>query len=512
MKLLKSCVNFFKKQELSLLHYLLLLYVYLIPLWPKLPLKNINYTYIAIRYEDLFVALVVLVFVFDFIFKRVKLKKDIFLWLIPLFWIAVIASVLSGFYLTRTVVTLELGLLHAFRRVQYMIIFFVAFATIKNVKKLKFYLNHILFVVFIVSIYGIGQKFLGWPAVQTMNPHYSKGYLLTLDSFARISSTFGGHYDLAAYLVFMMPLTLGMFLVQKKMRYFLVFFVSLVALILTASRVSYVAYLVTIPVYLLSQKRFRLLAVVIALTVILTPLSDTLTKRINRTFRQELVWVSPETGKTIVPRDNTSLELPVGDFVIKSNNPNLQQTTEQVVLVKKEIKETIIKEAQKEGKTLSEADLNQQVEEAFSKLTPISSVLPDISFTTRLQVEWPRAVKALVRNPLLGTGVSSITESTDNDYLRSLGETGLIGFLLFALILLNLQLFFLKLGLKFRPLQPLFWGVLFGGLALLINALYIDVFEASKVALIIWLVWGMFYKLKYLPDKELNVLTSNSKK
>jgi len=341
-----------------------------------------------------------------------------------------------------------------------------------------------------------------------MNPHYSKGYLLTLDAASRISSTFGGHYDLAAFLVFLLPLSLGMLLQYKKIRYFLVFAVALVCLIFTASRVSFVAYLVTIPVYLLIQKRFRLLAVVIALTVVLTPLSDTLTKRINRTFRQELVWVSPETGKTIVARDDTSVELPAGDFIIKSSKTDLKQTPEQVFLVKREIKETIIEEAKQSGQELTPDQINAQVEAAFAKLTPVSSVLPDISFATRLQVEWPRAIKAFLHSPIIGRGPGSITESTDNDYLRNLGETGLLGFGLLMFIILTLQWRLLQFGLKYKSLLPLFWGLLFGGLALLVNALYIDVFEASKVALVIWLVWGMFYKLTKLSSGAIKELAT----
>ncbi len=302
MKLLKSLVSRFKKNPLNLLQILVLGYIYLIPIWPKLPLKNINYTYIAIRYEDLYVALLVVIFVLGLIFRKVKLHNSPFLKLIPFYWLVVVASALFGFYFYHSVATLQLSLLHAFRRVEYMIVFFVAVASVTNIKQLKFYLNHLMVVLFLVSVYGIGQKFLGWPAIQTMNPHYSKGYLLTLDANARISSTFGGHYDLAAFLVYLMPLSIGLFLVERRLRYFLVFITALIALILTASRASYVAYLMTVPLFLLTQKRFRLMVLVVALTVVLTPLSNNLTKRINRTFRQDLVWVSKDTGQAIVPQ------------------------------------------------------------------------------------------------------------------------------------------------------------------------------------------------------------------
>jgi len=56
----------------------------------------------------------------------------------------------------------------------------------------------------------------------------------------------------------------------------------------------------------------------------------------------------------------------------------------------------------------------------------------------RLKVEWPRAIKAFLKNPLLGTGYSSITLATDNDYLRMLGETGILGTLAFLAIILEI--------------------------------------------------------------------------
>ena len=56
------------------------------------------------------------------------------------------------------------------------------------------------------------------------------------------------------------------------------------------------------------------------------------------------------------------------------------------------------------------------------------------SFQIRLNIEWPRAIRAFWKNPFLGTGYSSITIATDNDYLRILGETGIFGLLSFVLL------------------------------------------------------------------------------
>ena len=65
-------------------------------------------------------------------------------------------------------------------------------------------------------------------------------------------------------------------------------------------------------------------------------------------------------------------------------------------------------------------------------------VFEDRSTNIRLNVEWPRAIRAFSKNPLLGTGYSSISLATDNDYLRALGEVGFLGFISFSLIFVKL--------------------------------------------------------------------------
>jgi hypothetical protein len=272
-----------------------------------------------------------------------------------------------------------------------------------------------------------------------------------------------------------------------------------------------------VPFFLLFVRKFKLFFFVVILTVLLMPLSDTLTKRISRTFRQELVWVSAETGQAIVPRKITADDLPAGDFVIKDNdkevNLNIAANSKEAQLVKDEIREVLAKKAKEEGKPLTHDQLSILVEQSFAKLTPVSSVLPDISFATRLQVEWPRAVKALVRSPLIGTGPSSITEATDNDFLRALGEVGLVGFSLFFLIIFKLLFPAFQKAWKYAGSSKIMLAsFVFGGGALLTNALYIDVFEASKVAFIAWFIWGVLAYLLTQSETDINKNLTTPKK
>jgi O-antigen ligase len=110
----------------------------------------------------------------------------------------------------------------------------------------------------------------------------------------------------------------------------------------------------------------------------------------------------------------------------------------------------------------------------------------------RFKVEWPRAVRALVKNPLLGTGYSSVGLATDNDYLRALAETGFLGFGVFGWVVVEILrrswVFWRKGELRWLRVWTL--GLTMATIGLLINAFFIDVFEASKVAFTFWLLAG----------------------
>ena len=126
--------------------------------------------------------------------------------------------------------------------------------------------------------------------------------------------------------------------------------------------------------------------------------------------------------------------------------------------------------------------------------TPVP-IFEDRSTSIRVNVEWPRAIRALSKNPLLGTGYSSITLATDNDFLRLLGEVGLLGFFAFGLIFVRLAKIIIRkfpVGKNFNGVELGFVAGVVGAVpAIFINALLLDVFEASKFAIIFWLIIGM---------------------
>lgn len=477
MKKLLKLLNWFDER---LIKILLAGFIFLVPLWPKLPLKMINYTYISIRLDDIYMMLMTGIFFIQLIRQKVELNKK-FLFLFILFWISVFASSLWGIYVLKTIPYYHLGYLHALRRVEYMTVFFIAISIVKNKKDFFQLVNIYLFTVFLAVIYGLGQKFFNLPAVQTMNPEYAKGYLLYLTPEARISSTFAGHYDLASYLVFGIPIMLGFYFSTNKKNYFVLFILSLIVLIYTSSRISFGAYVMATFAFLLFIRKYWFTVFVIILTAALMLTTGELTKRFLKTFQVRRILIDERTGAVYIGQKITTKELPAGSFYVKLKD----QKGENLEVFKQQVVNEKLREA-----TLSGEVTGQTAEEKYSatlsaSLKPVNTLVSDISFATRLQIEWPRAINAFKKNVMLGTGPSSITEATDNDYLRWLGELGILGTSLFLLIIF-------KLVKQIWSKDLINLGFFFGLGALLFNASYIDVFEASKVAYTFWTVAGLF--------------------
>jgi len=488
---MKKLLKLVKKIDENLVRFLLIFFIFFIPLWPKLPIKNINYTYIALRGDDLFLAFLSLVFFIQLIRKKVSLNKT-YLILFIIYWLAVFTSTLWGIFIGKTVEFYHLGFLHSLRRVEYMIVFFIASSIIKTKEDFFNIMKYFFLSVWLVVIYGLGQKFLNFPAVQTMNPEFAKGYLLYLTPEARISSTFAGHYDLASYLVFSIPLILSFYFFTNKKNYLSLFIFALIVLIYTASRISFGAYFIATFSFLFFLRKYKFSIFVLFLTIILMITTGELTKRFLKTFQVRRILVDEKTGAVYIGQKITTKELPAGSFYIKLKDQLKDQKEENLDQFKQQIIKEKIREATLSGIMTTEEE-ERYIATLSANLKPVNTVVSDISFATRLQVEWPRAINAFKKNPLLGTGPSSITEATDNDYLRWLGETGIIGTFAFLFILFSFvkKTFFNiknKLDKKNLPLI----GFTFGLGALLINASYIDVFEASKVAYIFWTIAGVF--------------------
>ena len=470
---MQKLIGWLEKKGLSLSALFLLIFI---PLYPKFPLFSISGTYVKVRVDDLVVLATILVWIWCEARRGAKIFRSRLAQLILVYWLIGFFSLLNSLLVTKTVSPL-LGLLHFLRRVQYMSLFFIGFRAWQQRRSWRPYLIGLAMVVVGVFVFGAGQKYFGWPVISTMNEEFSKGLILKLDVWTRISSTFAGHYDLAVFAVLAISLLWGIVLGGKfkKLRWgsLILVILSFYLLILTASRVSFGAYLVAIVFVLVWAKRYWLVAPVLVLSLMAMNLNTDLGQRYLATFKLEpntfsqlQFWKSWRIGRSDVGSEPTPTpKKETGDMVTILPSGTSGEGEEPIIL--------------------NPIPIYPPPEPAV--------VAAQRSNDIRFKVEWPRALRAFAKSPLLGTGYSSVTLATDSDYLRAIAETGLLGLVAFGLI-------FVEYGVQFVS----FWrasaksqrglvvlGVTGGVVGMLANAAFIDVFEASKVAYLFWLLMGL---------------------
>lgn len=532
---LKSIMSFTKLISFFKQHWFLVFgmaTIAIMTLIPKIPLFDIIPGYIVrARTEDLLVLLAGIIFIVQVFRGKASLKSP--LTAIFIFYAVVgILSMLSAVFLVKTLPPNALHIskmfLHYARRLEYFSLFFIFYAAFKKVKDIRIVFVGLCLIMLGVTIYGYGQKYLYWPVYSTMNREFSKGIRLVLTEHARVPSTFGGHYDMAAFSVVILMLILAaLFLVKNrlaKLGLLAVFLLGFWLLILASSRSSFLAYLLSVGVLTLlvgiyKQSLWWLISrgtLVLGFSLFIMISFGDLSSRfsqlgifqsIKTSFAGLLSPVTKQPSDTVAvePLDKTdqlpipkaapaATPLPSATPAVKASPTPLPPDVYVNIPDFKVITSTV------GGKTIKQV---VEVEREFSPCTYQYGLSACIRFDTL----WPRAVRGFVRNPLLGSGYSTLTkgardefteaESTDNDFLRNAGETGVLGLIgYFGPIFILFWSAVKTLKRNQEPLAAAFLiGIIAGSLGLLFNALYIDVFEASKVAFMYWSLVGIAFAL-----------------
>lgn len=507
----KPTGKFLKWYDANILAVLAGFLLVFIPLYPKLPLFDLLPGYIVrVRLEDFLVLLAIGVWFGQFFRGKITLHPVISR-LIGVYLIIGFLSTLSALYITKTVPLewLHIGklYLHYFRRIEYFSLFFIFYSGIHTVKWAKRLVWLLILVLIGVAVYGYGQKYLYWPVYSTMNREFSKGWRLYLTEHARVPSTFGGHYDAAAFTMLVSLVLLSVFCLSKdkKVKWMsgLAYLGGLWLLILTASRTSFIGYLVgaTLLFFLLlfikswtwALGRW-LVVMVLSLTIMLTfgDLSERFSQLLGLNRFKEKYYALLFKPKVNLPGNINQSQL---DLVTSpSDQPPATSPPSGLP--------ADVYEAIPDQQIVVDDQGNASMVEVPRTYSE-NAYKYGLSAAIRLDALWPRAVNGFLTNPLLGSGYSTLTkesvgqfteaESTDNDFLRSLGETGLLGFVAFFGIILTLMYYSLKTAFRQKDttLQAVSFGFVAGSVALLVNAFYIDIFEASKVALVYWALAGL---------------------
>lgn len=400
-----------------------------IPLYPKFPSIRLPGIYVAVRIEDFLILFTLLIFLIPLISNIKQILANKIARSIILFLFIGLISTISGILVTQTTAP-SIAFLHLFRRIEYLSLFFVGYLYIKTEKEnniFNYFIKVLLIVNFIVLMYGLGQRYLNFPVIITQNQEYSKGVALRWVDGAHINSTFAGHYDLASYLVLTTPFLISAFYIFKD---------KLSRFVLGCSVLS------SFWLFSVAVSRISIVSFMVATAVSLFLLKKY--KEIAIVF-----FIS---------------------VLAFGFSADLRARYGRIIEVVKE-------------KITSVVTVYAQTSE--------KEVFEDRSTSIRLNVEWPRALRALQKNPILGTGYSSITLATDNDYLRALGETGILGLLSFVLIFINLFKVVFKYKFTNNLESAMVAGFIGSTVGLLITALFLDIFEASKIAITYWLLAGV---------------------
>ncbi len=542
---MKKTLKWVHTNALFLLTLFLLVFV---PLYPKLPLVDVKNTWVYIRAEDFIVFLVLLVYGYFLIRKKVTLKTPLTIPILA-FWILGGLATIHGvlfFFPTIANVFPNVALLSYIRHIEYMSVFFVAFAGLRQIEFLKYFII-VLSVVFIAAcLYGLGQKYASLPAFLTMNEEFAKGVPITLSSLSRVPSTFAGHYDFAAYLALVIPLFAALFFGVRNI-FIKAFFagsilLGLLLMFMTVSRVSFFAVLVGIAVVLFILKRKLILLslpLILILGILVTFTQSSLFARFGNTVREVDVLVNGKTGAAVgnveyVPvsylyeknvklqridddeKLNQALEGEVQEASVSAIVTSLLLPYE---LLPADTLVPLVKASNiSNGETLPQgtgyinlslSPVKNRVGDFYYELSPNISTTDvinfhgnflvktasayDLSFTTRFQGEWPNALYAFMRNIFFGSGYGSVSLAIDNNFLRMLAEVGLLGTGAFILLLIIVGIYAYK-TYKFidsKLTKTFVVGICAGIIALSLNATLIDVFEASKVAFLLWALIGI---------------------
>lgn len=545
----------------------------LIPLYPKLPLFDIIPGYLVrVRVEDFAILLTIVVWCIQVLRKKIAWRTPL---TIPIAIYAVIGllSIISAVFISQTVPTelLHVGktTLHFFRYLEYFALYFILVTAIKTKQHLKLVLGIIALTLIGITIYGIGQKYLYWPVYSTMNREFAKGIRLVLTEHARVQSTFGGHYDLGGYLVIILPLLLSIIIAAKKPWRALLIIAYLGGvwlMFVSASRTSLIAYLVGCAIvfiwHAIRKKTTRqsiaffaraALLFLLVHAVFLRAFGDDLFERVEQTINSFPVIAQPYNASVAFVETQWHATYKGGRWVIdgvfhRGDNRSTTDELANALKVKKpenalDIDQVLV-DSDARPEPVSPADvytdipLYTQVATTSADGTTTYSTIETpreysenalkrgLSLAIRLDTLWPRAIEGFYRNPFLGSGYATLTkestiqfteaESTDNNFLRTLGETGAFGFVAFYGIVILAMIAAWKLSKNGRAstLEHHFAiGFFAASIGILINAGFIDVFASSKVALYYWALTGILFAIVLMhPSNQVNKSVHQPKK
>jgi hypothetical protein len=321
-------------------------------------------------------------------------------------------------------------------------------------------LEYSIFIIFgfVLSRYQVNlEKIIVWYGIFNIILIFLQHYKLiggffngNYDIYARPMGLTGGAYEISVILIISFIVLNEILNKDKIKNYFLIYiylsFVT-ISIFLNGARIAF-ASLVLILVYYF-RKNIKLLLIVIFIIIILTLIfnENILLKRSKLLFSKENINLIVEVYKSIdIKKDLEFYTKPLNEIgnMIEGCNINPENCK----------------------------NIQNKIDNKLFKYDP--------SWLIRIH-KWAYVVKYTISNPmriLVGSSPGKFGSAVDGSFIRIFGELGIIGLLLYLLIIKEL---IINERLKLIIL------------VLLVNMLFIDVIYAYKIMAIIFSLYGYFF-------------------
>ena len=257
-----------------------------------------------------------------------------------------------------------------------------------------------------------------------------------------VVSTFNGYYEYGQFLIFsLLFFMLKIPKAQRKIKYIILFVISFILLYYTNSRTSLLCFLILFLGFLFlnkSKEKSVSLFKIVTICIFTIILSLILLKKINI-----------DLGRL----SNISISMLIGNFTNQFKQTNFQQ---YYSMVKRGI-----------------------------RVTTMLGNTNDLSTSIRF-FKWSAAIDGFFKYPLFGYGIG-IFHVMDGNYIRLLGETGIIGLFLW----MKYYCYYLNVFKKRKQVKILFYFIYLSMISVLISSTFIDMFDASKIMEFLWLIIGV---------------------
>lgn len=121
----------------------------------------------------------------------------------------------------------------------------------------------------------------------------------------------------------------------------------------------------------------------------------------------------------------------------------------------------------------------------------------DLSFNIRIK-NWLCLIDGFIKNPILGMGMSIVRNASDGGYVRLLSEVGVLGAFAWLTLLKKIYNHLKTDNYKFKSYRYCIISILLG-------AVFIDLFDASKIMCMFWFILGYVLKEEKSNEKNSNI-------